>query len=231
MALVKCKECKKEVSKSAKTCPHCGVKDPGTTILDGLLGLLIFIVIGFSVYYFFFSDDDKKESTDVVETANKTLADYKKEPQSNRQKIVDNFISHNKIDKSYTNSFYNCLSQMSYTKSADVKLDDALGWCHVDFTRDPNALNNRVNLDTFISNFSGWDGSYRPLEKMIKKTMHDESSYKHVSTTYRLALNQTPPYAVVQTTFKGTNTYGAIVKQAITAKIDIKTGEPIELVE
>ncbi len=29
MALTKCKECKKEVSTSAKTCPHCGVKDPG----------------------------------------------------------------------------------------------------------------------------------------------------------------------------------------------------------
>ena len=29
MALTKCRECKKEISKSAKTCPLCGVKNPG----------------------------------------------------------------------------------------------------------------------------------------------------------------------------------------------------------
>ena len=26
MALIKCKECNKEVSDTAKTCPHCGYK-------------------------------------------------------------------------------------------------------------------------------------------------------------------------------------------------------------
>ncbi|MDZ4263894.1 MAG: hypothetical protein U1B30_16395 [Pseudomonadota bacterium] len=46
MALVSCKECKKEVSKSAKTCPHCGVKDPGITAKDYVLGLgIIFGII------------------------------------------------------------------------------------------------------------------------------------------------------------------------------------------
>lgn len=29
MALVKCRECGEQVSKTAKTCPHCGVKKPG----------------------------------------------------------------------------------------------------------------------------------------------------------------------------------------------------------
>lgn len=62
-----------------------------------------------------------------------------------------------------------------------------------------------------MSGFSGWDGSYRALEEMILKTMHDDSSYKHVKTTYRLALNQKPPYAIVKTQFKGTNTYGGVV--------------------
>ncbi|KGM26131.1 hypothetical protein CE143_24280 [Photorhabdus luminescens] len=39
------------------------------------------------LYFFVFSDGNKKESSDKIKTANKTLADYKKEPQSNRQKI------------------------------------------------------------------------------------------------------------------------------------------------
>lgn len=44
MALTKCKECKKEVSSSARRCPHCGVDDPGITakgcILVGLAMLI-----------------------------------------------------------------------------------------------------------------------------------------------------------------------------------------------
>ena len=49
MALVKCKECKKEVSDSAKICPHCGVKDPAVTKAQMFVGLLIFIALVFGV--------------------------------------------------------------------------------------------------------------------------------------------------------------------------------------
>jgi len=46
MAMTKCKECKKEVSTSAKTCPHCGIKSPGVKAGDALKGfILIFFVI------------------------------------------------------------------------------------------------------------------------------------------------------------------------------------------
>jgi hypothetical protein len=228
MALVKCRKCKKEISKKAKVCPHCGVKDPGLTKLDLLLGTVFLIGICFAVYFWAFGED---KSSDIVETANKTLTDYKKEPVINKQKIVSNFIVKNKIDKSYGDAFYNCVSQKSYTWPTDMKLDDILGFCQVDFTRDPKKLNNYVNLDTFMSGFSGWDGSYRPLEKMIQKTMHDDSSYKHVKTIYQLVLNQKSPYAIVDTTFKGTNTYGGVVTSTVTAKIDLKTGKPIELIE
>ena len=51
MALIKCKECGKEVSKKAETCPHCGapVKKKGgsagcLTII--LLGIIVFAIIG-----------------------------------------------------------------------------------------------------------------------------------------------------------------------------------------
>lgn len=52
MALAKCKECEKEVSTSAKTCPHCGVKYPGvtdvstTSIFVGTfaIGIILFLI-------------------------------------------------------------------------------------------------------------------------------------------------------------------------------------------
>ncbi|HCJ3998467.1 TPA: hypothetical protein NR138_004612, partial [Salmonella enterica] len=60
MALTKCKECKKEVSTSAKTCPHCGVKDPGFGAKQKLGGCLILIIIVAAVMYFVGGSDDKQ---------------------------------------------------------------------------------------------------------------------------------------------------------------------------
>jgi hypothetical protein len=42
MALVKCHECKKEISKSAKTCPNCGTKPRRTSLFTWLV-LILFI--------------------------------------------------------------------------------------------------------------------------------------------------------------------------------------------
>lgn len=60
MALTQCKECKKEVSTTAKTCPHCGVKDPGFGAKQKLSGCLIMIIIVAAIAYFVGGDDEKK---------------------------------------------------------------------------------------------------------------------------------------------------------------------------
>lgn len=52
MAMTTCKECKKEVSDSAKTCPHCGAKKPGERWWHALFGLVIMIAIGTWVYHY-----------------------------------------------------------------------------------------------------------------------------------------------------------------------------------
>lgn len=45
MALKLCKSCKKEVDHTAKTCPHCGVKDPGITGGQIFIGFLIVVAL------------------------------------------------------------------------------------------------------------------------------------------------------------------------------------------
>ncbi len=47
MALTTCKECGKEVSDSAKTCPHCGIKSPGASSKDMLIGIGALVVLVF----------------------------------------------------------------------------------------------------------------------------------------------------------------------------------------
>lgn len=52
MALKPCKSCKHDVDVTAKVCPNCGVKDPGVTAAQQVIGgviLLIIIAVTFSM--------------------------------------------------------------------------------------------------------------------------------------------------------------------------------------
>lgn len=160
----------------------------------------------------------------TFEYGEKTLKEYRNESKKTRHDIVNSYIDFKEVPATASDAFYACMSEYTFTKDDELKLGDVLGWCFNDYENDPNSLNNKINLDTFQSNFSGWDGSYRPLEKLIKDNMNDDSSYKHVSTVYHLVLNK-DPHAIVKTTFRGTNAYGGMVKQTVAARVDVRTGE------
>jgi len=50
MALTQCKECKKEVSTSAKTCPNCGAKGPASGQAFRVFSLAVFAVFAMGVF-------------------------------------------------------------------------------------------------------------------------------------------------------------------------------------
>lgn len=72
--------------------------------------------------------------------------------------------------------------------------------------------------------FSSWDGSHINLTKEIKKAMNDPSSYEHITTKYF----DFGDYIKVVTEFRGTNSFGAKVKNTITAKVGLD-GHIIEM--
>ena len=49
MKTVKCNDCKKQVSLTADTCPHCGSYSP-TKVTDYSLMIGFFLILGFVVY-------------------------------------------------------------------------------------------------------------------------------------------------------------------------------------
>jgi len=68
MALTKCKECNKEVSTGAKTCPSCGIGNPGAKKTDQVLGLFLLIAIaGFVVWACSPSETKPKVESSVSE--------------------------------------------------------------------------------------------------------------------------------------------------------------------
>lgn len=58
MAVLECRECGKEISTDAETCPHCGIKYPGKGFLNrphltGCYGCFLWIVLlGLGVFLY-----------------------------------------------------------------------------------------------------------------------------------------------------------------------------------
>ncbi len=81
-------------------------------------------------------------------------------------------------------------------------------------------------VDMIQKQFSVWDGSHNNLTKTIKDAMNDPKSYEHVETKYV----DKGDYLLIQTTYRGSNAFGAIVKDTIIAKVSLE-GDVLEIVE
>lgn len=178
------------------------------------------------------SVEQKPKSAELAkfEYADLSLSDYRNKSKPTRHQIVADYVTFKKIDTKSGDSFYACMSENSLLKSGDIPLSTVLGWCEGEYETNPGALSKRVNLDAFQGNFSGWDGAYRPLEKLIKKSMNDDDSYKHVETVSSIILGK-DPHGIVKTTFKGKNAYGAVVKEQVSARVDLNTGDVVSIIE
>jgi hypothetical protein len=74
--------------------------------------------------------------------------------------------------------------------------------------------------------FSAWDGSHRGLERVIKESMNDPDSYDHVETVYW----DRGDHLVVQTTFRGKNAFGGVVKNSVKAKVSLN-GQVLQILD
>lgn len=81
-----------------------------------------------------------------------------------------------------------------------------------------------IRKEQIEKNFSAWDGSHFGLTALIKKTMNNPDSYKHVETVYW----DKGDHLVVKTTFRGTNVFGGVVTNWVMAKVDLN-GNVIEV--
>lgn len=198
-----------------------------TFIVVGILSAILYPVARQDVAV---NSEVVKKKTVAFEDADLKLIEYRRKPLTERHTIVSDFAKFREIPKSDVDGFYNCMSQYSITKDEELPIGDVLSWCYATYQKDPKSMAEYVNLDIFRDNFSGWNGSYRPLEKLIKRSMNDDSSYKHVETVSHLVLGK-DPHAVVKTRFKGTNAYGGIVTQTVTARVDVKTGDVVKIIE
>jgi hypothetical protein len=86
----------------------------------------------------------------------------------------------------------------------------------------------KARQDKIKSQFSFWDGSHNTVVTLVKSAMHNPKSFEHVETTF---VDGGIDYGIIVTMkYRGTNLYGAIVTNSITARVDIN-GNIIEIME
>jgi len=78
--------------------------------------------------------------------------------------------------------------------------------------------------EKFKSQFSQWDGSHRGMEKLVKESMREPSSYQHVNTSARV--NESGDEVTVTTSFRGKNGFGGVNVESMTATFNLK-GEQV----
>ena len=84
MALIKCKECGKEISDTAKKCPYCGFKEKGSKkfIIVVISIILLLVVIAGSIAFIFIDNNNNIEKEEIILTYEEQMAvnclnDYK----------------------------------------------------------------------------------------------------------------------------------------------------------
>ncbi len=87
-------------------------------------------------------------------------------------------------------------------------------------------LSDYVTTESIDNQFSSYDGSHIKLEEYVKNNMQNPDSYQHVSSKYKVF----DDYLHVVLTFRGSNAYGGIVTQNISAKCSLIDGNVIEII-
>ena len=76
-----------------------------------------------------------------------------------------------------------------------------------------------VNLETFKSEISE-DGSHPAVVATLKETMHNPDSFQHVSSDYETVDQEGKSYQKIVMTFRGRNTFNALVLQTCYFLVD-----------
>ena len=170
----------------------------------------------------------EREAELAQQLTTETLSTYRGSPWSDsKSDVLKVYLKQNGVTESELDGFRKCLTEYANTKSTTLKTTEVLGWCLNEYKDIPEKFKSHIDLDPFFKLFSPWDGSFKPTEEAVLKTLNDPDSYKHDESSYTLHLNRKneAPFAIVKTTFRAKNGFGAMMKASVTVRVDLKTME------
>lgn len=163
MGLIKCKECKEEISSKAKLCPKCGAPTPKKTSLFTWIVVIIFIAIYISI-------SSNNESTEKEYKP----AVAKIQQKTEKQIIKEENILLAKVKKIPVAEIY--LNKNAYDGLLKLRPNNAK------YKEKYNKYSAKV--DTLVLKIGeqplgDWDGVPYPIEKYLNETLKDPDSIKN----------------------------------------------------
>jgi hypothetical protein len=163
---------------------------------------------------------------------NESASAYVSASSSEQKSVVSYYLEEKKLPKSLEGPFYDYMSQSTYAGIRDTSVQYYLEQGRKELEQYGGHFGHTYyNLDSVNAQFSPFDGSHRELEKEIKSGMHNPDSYEHIRTRYRVDFpaDGSTPYVWLNSTFRGTNGFGAVVQGEATATASYKDGTIYEL--
>ncbi len=181
--LLNCRTCKKEVARGAKTCPHCGEKNPTKkkiSLKESLLIISIFIVVGMIL-----SPTEEERAAKIKEDITKLETELKTIPASQYQK---NYFLYSKlVDLAPKNTKYK--KKLAYYKVRYDLQESISSACMIESrARNKAALNNPQTYDS-ITFIDQWDKNiyYYQEEFLGKNSFGVESKF---ISKFRCSINK-----------------------------------------
>ncbi|MBH0088625.1 zinc ribbon domain-containing protein [Pseudoalteromonas sp. NSLLW218] len=232
MALIKCKECGHKISKKAASCPNCGATSKKKRSNLGCGGLLVVLAI---LYFGYSNIQGAKDATaqkqlqasqqskfnknknQLLEQMNQFIEDGEylkaikaagayntiKDPDlvtlRNKAKELDLVAKVAKIPTAQTKENFDIYEKLIALAPDNEKYKEK----HTFYNKKMNRIRS------IEKQFSAFDGSHYQFEKYIKSKMKNPDSYEHVKTVYW----DKGDHILVQTTYRGTNSFNAVVTE------------------
>lgn len=168
--------------------------------------------------------EQNKKLEDIEDDMKITLSKASRLDLQELKKLSYAYTKANKVDEKYYEKVYDCIGQRVWEKNKELLLLEIAGWCikETTFAHYDKSI-KYINKAEFMAFVSPWDMSYEPFNNYIKSYMNNPKSFEHVKTIERYVTDVEKPYVYLVTTFRGTNSFGAIVTNTVKAKVDAKT--------
>ena len=191
MALVECKECGAKVSKKATACPECGA--PAKKKTSGFTWFVL-IVIGLIVYV---SSTMEPEAPPVALTPEQKIA-----------REVELVAELRAIPASdYRDNLERYIELVALVPGNDVYVKKVVHY---------NGVKRRADSISYQFEL-GNNGAHKNLRAYVLKSLKDPDSFQHVKSVY----NDNGDHIVVEMRYRGKNSFGAVVPEAVRARCTI----------
>ncbi len=180
---------------------------------------------------FIFSNTPATDEQIYEKNNDKQIGSLKSKGYAAQEKIYTAFANKLAIDESYKPHFVACVSDNVQNKMEDFPLSEMVRWCEMDYNNNPEKLKQYINYIRFeehkyMTRFK--------LDDLVKSMLKSPSSFKSIDYRYSFArgTDEKPqPYYKLQLVYDADNAFGATIRNYILVKVDLDTGDILEIIE